>query len=150
MNFLNKKNPFVLNQFLKYLFNIKHYSINTVNEYRLDIMMFLKFIKDYLNISVPINKFSVFIIRNVNREDVLSFLVYLNINRDCTACTRKRKLSAIKSFYRWLYCFYPVENICNPTENLPSIQEVSKFPKYLSEVFLNSTIRESSFKSCPT
>lgn len=132
MNFLSKKNPLVLNQFLKFLLNVKHYSVNTINEYRLDIMMFLKFIKDYLNISVPVNKFNVLIVRNVKREDVVAFLVYLNTNRNCTGCTRKRKLSAIKSFYRWLFFFYPVANVCNPVESLPSIQEVLRLPKYLS------------------
>ena len=132
VNFLDKKNPIILNQFLKYLFNVRHYSISTINEYRLDIMMFFKFIKDYLNISVQVNKFSVFIVRNVKREDIVAFLVFLNINRNCTACTRKRKLSAIKAFYRWLFFFYPVANVCNPAENLPSIQEVLSLPKYLS------------------
>ncbi len=132
MNFFNKKNPIILNHFLKYLFNVKHYSINTINEYRLDVMMFLRFIKQYLSISIEVNRFSVFIIRNVKREDLLAFLVYLNTNRNCTACTRKRKIAAIKAFYKWLYTFYPAENMCNPAENLPSIQEVSKLPKYLS------------------
>lgn len=132
MNFLDKKNPIVLNQFLKYLFTIKHYSVSTVNEYRLDLIMFLKFIKSYLNISVEIDSFSVFIVRCVKRDDVLAFLVYLNANRDCTACTRKRKISAIKAFYKWLYTFYPAENLCNPVEDLPFIQNVERLPKYLT------------------
>ena len=148
MNFLNKKNPLVLNQFLEYLFSIKHYSVNTITEYRLDIMMFLKFLKDYLSISVPVNKFSVFIIRNVKREDVLAFLVYLNTNRDCTASTRKRKLSAIKSFYKWLFCFYPIDNMCNPIDNIPTIQEISRFPKYLNLTDAKKLNNVFNFSNC--
>lgn len=132
MNLFCDKDPNILNKFLLYLFNIKNYSIRTISEYRIDLLVFFKYIKNYCNIKVDIAEFNSFILLNVKESDIISFIVYLNYNRNCTASTRKRKICAIKAFYKWLTTFYPSNNISNPAEDLPSIQDIRKLPKYLT------------------
>lgn len=132
MDIFTKKNPNILNKFLLYLLNVKNYSLTTINEYRIDLLVFFKYIKNYCNIKAEIAEFNSFILLNIKESDIISFIVYLNYNRNCTASTRKRKISAIKAFYKWLFSVYPTANISNPTENLPNIQDVQKLPKYLT------------------
>ena len=132
MNDSNRENPAILNNFLEYLTNVRRYSITTVKEYRIDLMLFFKFIKDYFNINIEIGNLDVFILLGIKQADIIAFIVYLNYNRNCTATTRKRKICAIKAFYKWLFSIYPTGNIINPTEDLPVIQNIEKLPKYLN------------------
>lgn len=132
MKIFRRENPNILNKFLHYLDSIKHYSIRTIDEYRIDLMVFFTFIKKFLNLPIDVKDFNLFTVQNVKEADIFAFLVYLNDSRDCTASTRSRKIAAIKAFYKWLYVFYPNENICNPVEYLPNIQAIKRLPKYLS------------------
>jgi len=132
MNIFSNKNPDILNKFITYLLNIKHYSISTANEYKLDLLIFFRFIKQYCNISIKISEFNSSVLLSVKESDILAFIVYLNHNRNCTASTRKRKIYAIKAFYKWLFAFYSIKNIQNPAEELPNIQQIQRLPKYLT------------------
>lgn len=132
MNIFSSKNPDILNKFLSYLLNVKCYSINIVNEYRIDLLLFFKFLKEYLNINIKITEFSSFILLRVNTDDIISFIVYLNNIRNCTASTRKRKIYALKAFYKWLFDIYSIRKIQNPTKELPEIQQIQRLPKYLT------------------
>ena len=113
--------PQVLRDFLTYHENIKGQSPKTISEYYLDLRMFLRFIKlmrselsvrtniDEINIKdVDIN-----FIREITTSDIFDFLSYLAndrvINPESSApeygispASRSRKLSAIKSFYKYL------------------------------------------------
>lgn len=127
------KNPIVLNRFLKYLLNVKNYSMNTVESYCLDLLCFFDFLKDYLEWEVAVKDFNVFILTRVEEADVIAFLVYLNFNRDNTGATRKRRLSCIKTFYRWLFSVYPsCDEKLNPAKEIPSITLPFRLPRYLS------------------
>lgn len=128
----DNENPVLLNNFLDYLVNIKHYSMTTISEYRIDLLVFFRFIKGYNELQLEIKDFTFFVFANVKESDILAFLVYLNYTRNCSASTRKRKISAIKSFYKWLFAFNTVGSLKNPTESLPSIQNIKRLPKHLS------------------
>lgn len=132
MKVFKKENPNILNKFLHYLDSVKHYSIKTIAEYGIDLMVFFNFIKEFLNLPIDVKDFNLFTVQSVKEADIFAFLVYLNDYRDCTASTRSRKIAAIKAFYKWLYVFYPNEHICSPVEYLPSIQAIKRLPKYLS------------------
>lgn len=132
MIIFNDENPTILNNFLSYLINIKNYSITTVSEYRVDLLVFFRFIKEYCNIAIDVVDFNVFILANIKESEIIAFLVYLNYTRDCAASTRSRKLAAIKCFYNWLFTFNALGNLTNPTQGLPSIQRIERLPKYLS------------------
>lgn len=128
-----ENNPEILNNFLYYLSGIKNYSVLTIEQYCLDLMMFFNFLKNYWNLEIEVKDFNIFILANVKEADVIAFLVYLNFNRDNTAPTRQRKLSVIRRFYKWLFANYPS---CyakeNPTQNIYNIPRLVRIPKYLS------------------
>lgn len=128
----NNENPILLIDFLNYLNNIKSYSITTISEYKIDLMFFFRFIKNYCNIEIAIKDFNIFIFTNVKESDIIAFLVYLNYTKDDSASTRKRKLCSIKAFYKWLFNFNPIGDIKNPTLDLPSIKDIKTLPHYLS------------------
>lgn len=113
--------PQVLRDFLTYHENIKGQSQLTVSEYYLDLRMFLRFIK-LMRSDMPlstelenidIKDIDLDFIREIDTSDIFDFLSYLAndraINPDSAApeygispAARSRKLSAIKSFYKYL------------------------------------------------
>ena len=113
--------PLILRDFLSYHENIKAQSPRTISEYYLDLRMFLRFIK-LMRMDAPIGtRLDDIDIRDVNLEfvrdittsDIFEFLSYLANDRTpnpdaaypeqgIEAAARARKLSAIKSFYKYL------------------------------------------------
>lgn len=113
--------PQILRDFLAYHENIKGQSQMTISEYYLDLRMFLRFIKLMRN-DMPIHtKLDEIIIKDVDlallgsitTSEIFDFLSYLAndraVNPDSqspdygiAAAARARKLSAIKSFYKYL------------------------------------------------
>ncbi len=126
------KNPKILDKFLTYLANVKSYSLQTIKGYEIDLLLFFRFIKKYCKINISIEEFNIFVLLNIREDEIISFLVYLNYNRNCTACTRARKIASIKCFYKWLFKKYHINELKNPTENLPTIQQINRLPKYLN------------------
>lgn len=112
--------------------------------------MFFKFIKEYLSIAIEIKDFNVFILLQVKETDIIAFLVYSNFKHDNSPYTRQKKLSAIRSFYKWLLSTYPSMLKENPAKDIPNIEKVVRIPKYLTleqskknqEVF---TLKNSKF-----
>ena len=113
--------PQVLREFLSYHENIKAQSPKTISEYYLDLRMFLRFIKlmrNNMSITarldeIDIRDVTIDFIRDITTSDVYEFLSYLahdrNPNPDAAyaeygieASARARKLSAIKSFFKYL------------------------------------------------
>ncbi len=136
MNIFNSENPIILNKFLYYLSNVKQYSVKTISEYRYDLLLFFRFIKKYCKLIPKISEFSSSILCNITNDEIIAFLVYLNVNRNCTAYSRRRKMCSIKAFYKWLFTFCQNMRMCNPAENLPSLQGIDTIPRYLT---LNET-----------
>ena len=113
--------PQILKDFLTYHETIKGQSQRTIAEYYLDLRMFLRFIK-LMRCEMPVNTrlddidikdVTIDFIGAITSSDVLDFLSYLandrTANPDATVpdygtgpSTRARKLSAIKSFYKYL------------------------------------------------
>ena len=113
--------PQILKDFLTYHETIKGQSQKTVSEYYLDLRMFLRFIKlmrSDMTVrtcldDIPIKDVDIAFIKEITTSDVFEFLSYLAsdrvINPDSSspdygisASSRARKLSAIKSFYKYL------------------------------------------------
>lgn len=127
-----KENPKILNDFLMYLYSIKSYSKNTISTYNFNILQFLKFLLQYWNIPIKTNQITIFILINVKESDIVAYLVYLNYTRDNSASTRKNKVDALRSFYKWIFNSFPTNSNKNPILNLPKIQQQTRLPKYLS------------------
>ena len=129
---MNKNNPQILNEFLDYLYTYKNYSTGTVREYNSDLLVFFRFIIKYLNLKSKTKDITVFILASVKESDIIAFLIYLNDNRENCFRTRQRKISAIRTFYKWLFSRYPAfYNKENPAENIPYIEPTVRLPKFL-------------------
>lgn len=142
--------PQVLREFLIYHENIKGQSQLTISEYYLDLRMFLRFIKLMRN-DIPIQtRLDEIDIRDVNLEfirgidttDIFDFLSYLANDRiarpDETSpdqgiapSSRARKLSAIKSFYKYL-TVRTKQLDENPVADLEYPKLRKSLPKYLT------------------
>ncbi len=142
--------PQVLRDFLIYHETIKGQSQRTISEYYLDLRMFLRFIKLMRNDmpihtrleDIDIREIDVDYIRPITASDVFDFLSYLAndrpINPDSAAVeygieasSRARKLSAIKSFYKYL-TVRTKQLTENPVADLEYPKLRKSLPKYLT------------------
>lgn len=113
--------PELLRQFLSYHETIKGQSPKTIAEYYLDLRMFLRFIiliKNEMPYDTDLDTISIHnvdlpLLRSVRESDIYDFLSYLANDRlknpdsvysesGIGSAARARKLSAIKSFYKYL------------------------------------------------
>lgn len=142
--------PLILRDFLTYHETIKGQSQLTISEYYLDLRMFLRFVKLMRNdmpIStnlddIPIKDIDVEFIRNITTSDIFDFLSYLANDRiispdmsysqqGISASSRARKLSAIKSFYKYLTVRTKLLQD-NPVADLEYPKLRKSLPKYLT------------------
>lgn len=142
--------PQVLRDFLTYHENIKGQSPKTISEYYLDLRMFLRFIKLMRNEmpvrtlleDINIRDVDLEFIRTITTSDVFDFLSYLandrTSNPDSLApeygispASRARKLSAIKSFYKYL-TVRTKQLVDNPVADLEYPKLRKSLPKYLT------------------
>lgn len=129
---MKKENPQILNEYLNYLFSTKAYSIDTIKSYNIDLLLFFKFIREYIGIKQDVKDFNKFILLQVKEKDIIAFMVYCNYARDNNPYTRERKLVVIRGFYNWLLDTFKNDYIVNPAKNLGHIKKVIRLPKYLN------------------
>lgn len=142
--------PQLLRDFLVYHETIKGQSKLTISEYYLDLRMFLRFIKlmrndmpidTYLN-EIDIRNVDLDFIRGIRTSDIFDFLSYLASDRvhntdaiapdrGISASARARKLSAIKSFYKYLTLRTKLLSE-NPVADLEYPKLRKSLPKYLT------------------
>ena len=141
--------PIILRDFLAYHETIKGQSQLTISEYYLDLRMFLRFIK-LMRCEMPINTslddisimdVNLEFVRDITTSDIFDFLSYLASDR--TNCdnhkldqgvgpsARARKLSAIKSFYKYL-TVRTKQLTENPVADLEYPKLRKSLPKYLT------------------
>lgn len=142
--------PQILRDFLAYHENIKGQSQMTISEYYLDLRMFLRFIKLMRNDmpihtkleDISIKDIDVSFLGSVTTSEIFDFLSYLAndrvINPDSgapdygiAAAARARKLSAIKSFYKYL-TVRTKQLQENPVADLEYPKLRKSLPKYLT------------------
>ena len=142
--------PQILKEFLIYHENIKGQSQLTISEYHLDLRMFLRFIKLMRNDmpihtaleDIDIKDIDIKFIEDIETSDILDFLSYLANDRTnnadspspdygISASSRARKLSAIKSFYKYL-TVRTKKLQENPVADLEYPKLRKSLPKYLT------------------
>ena len=142
--------PQILRDFLTYHENIKGQSPRTISEYYLDLRMFLRFIRLMRNDmpmstpleDIPIKDIDLEFVRQITTSEVFDFLSYLAndrpLNPDSTfteygiePSARSRKLSAIKSFYKYL-TVRTKQLQENPVADLEYPKLRKSLPKYLT------------------
>jgi len=154
--------PRILRDFLTYHETIKGQSQLTVAEYALDIKMFLRFIKLMRNdmpVKTDLDTIDIWdvdldFIREIKTSDVFDFLSYLASDRPLnpdspgsdlgvSASTRARKLSAIKSFYKYL-TVRTKQLQENPVADLEYPKLRKSLPKYLTMEQSSALLRSVS------
>ena len=142
--------PQILREFLIYHENIKGQSPLTISEYYLDLRMFLRFIKlmrsdmpIHTNLDdIDIKGIDFAFIEQIDTSDVFDFLSYLANDRaihpdaaapdyGISASSRARKLSAIKSFFKYL-TVRTKQLSENPVADLEYPKLRKSLPKYLT------------------
>lgn len=142
--------PQILREFLVYHETIKGQSPLTISEYYLDLRMFLRFVKLMRNDmpintdldSIEIKDVDLTFLRDIDSADVFDFLSYLANDRTqnfqttahdhgISATSRARKLSAIKSLYKYL-TVRTKQLSENPVADLEYPKLRKSLPKYLS------------------
>ena len=142
--------PQILRDFLTYHETIKGQSPRTIQEYYLDLRMFFRFIKlmrnempmnTDLNI-IDIKDIDIEFIKAITTSDIFDFLSYLALDRipnpessspdrGISPAARARKLSALKSFYKYL-TVRTKQLSENPVGDLEYPKLRKSLPKYLT------------------
>ncbi len=142
--------PQVLRDFLLYHETIKGQSPRTIGEYYLDLRMFFRFMK-LMRCDMPIHTklddidikdIDLAFIESITTGDVFDFLSYLATDREYNSdspspdhgiapAARARKLSALKSFYKYLTVRTKQISV-NPVADLEYPKLRKSLPKYLT------------------
>ncbi len=142
--------PQVLRDFLIYHETIKGQSALTISEYYLDLRMFLRFVK-LMRCDMPIRTrlddidikdIDISFLASITTTDVFDFLSYLTTDREynpdspapdhgIAPAARARKLSALKSFYKYL-TVRTKQLSENPVADLEYPKLRKSLPKYLT------------------
>ena len=142
--------PQILRDFLTYHETIKGQSPRTISEYYLDLRMFFRFIKLMRNDmpidtrldDIPIKDVDVRFIEDITTSDIFDFLSYLANDRTTNpdalvpeygieTAARARKLSALKSFYKYL-TVRTKQLTENPVADLEYPKLRKSLPRYLT------------------
>ncbi len=129
----------LLDDFLNYMQTIKGRADSTVKEYRYDLALFFRFLRQRRGLVPKLTKINEIEIHMINEEfvqsvtlsDCYAFLGYLTRERKASAANRARKVSAMRSFFRYLKSKVNViEN--DPTADLESPSQPKRLPRYLT------------------
>jgi len=142
--------PRVLREFLVYHETIKGQSPRTIHEYYLDLRMFLRFMKMMragMSIKTRLDEIDIMdvdldFLASVTTSDVYEFLSYLANDRvpnpdsavpeyGISPSARARKLSALKSFYKYLTVRTKQLSV-NPVADMEYPKLRKSLPKYLT------------------
>lgn len=136
--YLDKLPPVAI-EFLNYYSAIKNKSDLTVKEYANDLLTFfryLKVVRGLVSASVPFNEIDVSDVSNeligsVTLSDAYMYLSYCKDERENSATTRARKVSSLRSFYKFLAVqknLFPD----SPIRDLDKPKTKKALPKYLT------------------
>ena len=135
----NDNTPERLTEFLNYLAVIRGKSINTVAGYKIDINLFFRFLKLYKGLcpkniefeEILINDIGDDFIENIKLSDFYAFLAFVQKQRNNSSYARARKVSALKSFFKYLYTKAKIINN-NPTADLETPKISKRNAVYLT------------------
>ncbi len=131
--------PVVLASFLRNLRVVKNRSPKTVYEYMINLRMFTRFIAANQNMkisddeldAVDISKLDASFYDRLTLEDAYSFLAYCADVRQVKEAARARIVSAIRSFYKYLFISNQLTHD-NVMQLLESPKQRKSLPKYLT------------------
>lgn len=119
--------------YLKYLTTEKRYSAHTVKSYHTDINQFIGFLA---NEGIPIKW------DQLNYHHIRTFIVTLT-NQGVTARTVNRKLSGLKSFFRYLKQMQLVS--ASPMQKVRALKQHKKLPEFVEQGHINDLLSNDMF-----
>ncbi len=131
------RNCQILDQYLGYLTVIKGRSENTIDEYRNDLLMFFRFIKECRQQNNSYLKFldysdvDIEFIKSISIYEMYSYIAYFQKQGKLSASTRARRIVSIRQFWKYLKTkAHLIDN--NIAEELETPKIPKRIPKYLS------------------
>lgn len=132
--------PAVLREFAGYKLGIENCSARTVEEYLLDLRTFFRYmiaIKEGITPygddfeEIDITAIDLDFVKNIKTEEIYEFLFYAGSERLNGWAAKARKLTSIKSFYKYLVTKRKVLEK-NPAIDIDSPKKERTLPKFLS------------------
>jgi len=131
--------PPIIKEFLGYVGTIKGKSPKTVAEYYLDLRTFFRYIKMSRKLISPeidfekinISDIDLDLIKTITLTDVFEYMNYLSSERHNKASTRSRKVSSLRTFFKYL-TNKTGKLAVNPVEELETPKQKKSLPKYLT------------------
>lgn len=132
--------PEAVQEFVMYKSGIQGRSPKTVAEYLIDLRMFCRYMKatkealpieqDILE-TIEIADLPLDFFKKIKTDDIYNYINYVKLDRENQNNTRSRKLSSIRSFYKFLTVNkkYFEEN---PAKNIENPKQKKSLPKHLS------------------
>lgn len=131
--------PTILREFLSYHETVKGHSANTVDEYFLDLRNFLRYMKYQRGLVAPDTAFETIsiadvdinFIRTITLSEIYDYLIFLSRSRHLNGASRARKVSSIRSFYKYLTNKAKLLEE-NPVRDLDAPRLRKSLPRYLT------------------
>lgn len=131
--------PDILCDFLSYHETVRGHSEKTVDEYYLDLRTMFRYLKlrkglipdDTPFDEIPIRDIDMDFISKITLNDIYDYLSFLSRERMLNAASRARKVSTIRSFFKYL-TNKTHQLQFNPVEDLDPPKILKSLPRYLS------------------
>lgn len=132
--------PLLVKDFASYKLSIQSCSPKTVDEYLCDLRLFFKYIyatRNFIQLGsdffdkIQLSRLDKDFICSVTTEEIYDFFIYLTNERGNNPSSRARKLSAIKSFYKFV-CQKKRLMEKNPAIDMEGPKKRHTLPKFLS------------------
>ncbi len=130
-----------IDEFLTFLAAERGCSENTISAYRVDLTQF----KEYLQRLY--GEIGESLWDKVDKDEIISYIMYLKGDREYAAATAARKIAAIRSFFHFLVAEGIIRD--DPTATLDSLRVKKHLPKPISVEEVNRLLAEPAKLSTP-
>lgn len=129
----------LLCDFLSYHETVRGHSSKTVDEYYLDLRTLFRYLKQRRGLvaddvpfdEIPIHDCDLHFVETITLNEIYDFLSYLSRERQLNSASRARKVSTIRSFFKFL-TNKTHQLQFNPVEDLDPPKILKSLPRYLS------------------
>lgn len=142
--------PTVLKNFIRHKLGVEGCSEKTVFEYMLDLRTFFRYLlATEKNLpttgdefaEIDISHIDITFVLGIDRDAIVDFLSYTAAERGNEKASRARKLSALKSFFRYISSLDSRYADFDPAKNIKTPRKDQHLPKYLTEAESISLLR---------
>ncbi len=131
--------PPLIKDYINYIRTVKGKTDKTADNYFRDLHLFFRFIKFHKGLvdkietieEINIDDINYDLLKSITFDDVNEFIYYLHSERNNNEKSRARRISTLKSFFRFYTNNKAIITI-NPVEELESPKIRKSLPKYLS------------------